>query len=114
MSLRPGIGSCVIGSISKQLMGGGASLAVASAGDVPSEVRIAGKLYPLGRYLRSLLRLAIGWDDPRVPGTVVRQFALRKSLESLEDLKKLEQKRKHSALKAEFRNSVSRTAGSKI
>lgn len=111
MSLRPGIGSCVIGSISRQLMGSGASRAVASVGDVPSEVRIAGKRYPLGRYLRSLLRCAIGWESPKMPSMAARQLALRKSLETLDDLELLRQKRVHSELKAKYINSVNRTVG---
>lgn len=106
MSLKPGIGSCAIDSISKQLMDRGASSAVAFVGDVPSEVRIAGKKYPLGRYLRSLLRCAVGWESPKVPAEAVRQLALRKSLESLSDVKELERKRVHSAKKAEFKQKL--------
>lgn len=108
MSLKPGIGSSAIDSISRQLMGHGPSSALVSAGDVPSEVRIAGKRYPLGRYLRSLLRAAIGWAEAP-PREVVVQLALRKSLESSEEIKKLKDRRKHSAAKAAFNQELRRS-----
>lgn len=110
MSLRPGIGSGVIDSISKQLMERGASLGVARVGDVPSEIRIAGKKYPLGRYLRSLLRCAIGWDAA-VPREIVRQLSYLRSLETSVELELKAKKRTHSQKVASFRNSVSRTSG---
>lgn len=100
MSNRPhGIGAVAIDSIMSSLVSRGGSMGVARAGDVPSEVRIAGKKYPLGRYLKSRLRCAIGWDT-KVPKEVVRALSLEKSLESIEDMELLARKRKASDQRA--------------
>lgn len=110
MSLKPAIGSGAIDSISRQLMGRGGSLGVVSAGDVPSEVRIAGKKYPLGRYLRRLLRCAIGWDSA-VPKEIVRALSLRKSLETSIEVDELEVRRIWAERRAKARVVFQKSVG---
>lgn len=69
MSLRPhGIGYGAVQVMAERLMEHGACIAVAEAGDVPTDVRVQRRVYPLGRYLRRALREAIGWkaETPQV------------------------------------------------
>lgn len=64
MSLRPhGIGGAFIPGLGAQLTNEVGSVALSRLADVPREVRIGGKLYPMGRYLQGKLREAVGWDS---------------------------------------------------
>lgn len=72
MSLKPGIGVPAIGWLAdalgrQQLMEDGKYTPLLKIrGDVFSTVRIQGKIFPLGRYLRTKLRQAMGLsDNPR-------------------------------------------------
>lgn len=60
MSLRPGIGAVAAEEIGRAYVSRSGAAALARDGDVASAVRIDGRLYPLGRYLRGLARLAVG------------------------------------------------------
>lgn len=61
MSLKPGIGAGAIPEIARAARAGG-SRYIASKGDVPRELRIAGKKMDIGRYLTGKLREALGRD----------------------------------------------------
>ena len=59
MSLKPGIGSGSLETIARALNTGLGSFVAKNAEDVPSFLRFGDKTYPLGRYLRTKLRVAL-------------------------------------------------------
>lgn len=59
MSLKPGIGALAVPELARAVRSGG-SRYIAEKGDVPREVRIAGKKMDIGRYLANKLRVAVG------------------------------------------------------
>lgn len=76
MSLKPGIGALQCESMGKELVRAFENGHVAV--DVPGQIRQAGRKMPLGRYVRSKLRVAVGWDkdmpqDAKVALAVERQ-----------------------------------------
>lgn len=105
MSLRPGIGKLAAQSFDEGLTTRGGSKALLQGGDVPREIRIGGKKFPLGRYLRNAMREAVGWEQG-VPEVVRRQMAFEKSLESMEVVRKNERRRVASELSAEARSRI--------
>lgn len=63
MSLRPGIGAPAVQSIAHALLASPAGLKqIDREGDVPGVLRTNGRLMPLGRYLRSKIRDAVGHE----------------------------------------------------
>lgn len=56
MSLRPGIGAGAMSQIAVALQSEHGRSEIARTGDVPLVLRHGGKMHPLGRYLRSILR----------------------------------------------------------
>lgn len=68
MSLRPGLGAkfadVVLG---KEMTTRYGARFIAQEADVPTVVRASGKVWPLGRYLRSRLRLAAGFVEGKQP-----------------------------------------------
>lgn len=92
MSLRPGIGAHAAASIAQNLMSLGASGRLAEQGDVPHEVRINGKKYPLGRYMRRAIREAVGWNSG-TPAEALFRVALKSALMPDEERWALEKKR---------------------
>lgn len=99
MSLRPGIGAEGLEATVAALLSRGASAGVAAAGDVPGHVRLEGRRFPLGRYLRRRLRSDVGWA-PEAPPEVQRAVRFKRSVE---DTSKVQRQRKQSALSAERR-----------
>lgn len=65
-SLKPAIGVPYVERLARVLNSRGAAQAIAERGDVPREVRINGKLYPLDRTMVRYLREAAGVDFPDV------------------------------------------------
>jgi hypothetical protein len=65
MSLRPGIGAQATKAIASSLASHSGQKFIRESGDVPHALLRAGKIVPIGRYLRGLLRaeLAIGAPD---------------------------------------------------
>lgn len=108
MSLKPGLGAGATESIARGLSTEGASGALVATGDAPASVRIGGSLWPLGRYLSASLRVQLGWS-PETPKEVLRQKALVKSLESMDEVRKLEARRRGSAARARVRQSIHHT-----
>lgn len=70
MSRRPGIGATAIPVIAETIFKNG-SKTFDSYGDVPTTVRINGKLCPLGRYLTDQLRACLGM--PTQPSSPLRR-----------------------------------------
>lgn len=68
MSLRPGIGRPAVEDIAKSLSSVSGSAFIRDNGDVPSALRHARRMLPLGRYLRRELRgeLGLSKDTPEV------------------------------------------------
>lgn len=66
MSLRPGIGTALLDHVASTLM----TVGIRDDEDVPATLRIGGKVWPLGRYLRGQLRTLIGREDCAHPSTV--------------------------------------------
>lgn len=77
MSNRPGIGHKAMAAIAANLTKHGGAAALAG-NDVPFEVRVDGKRYPLGRYLRRTLREAVGWK-PDMPADLEYRVRLREA-----------------------------------
>lgn len=62
MSLRPGIGALAVPVLRAAVLDEATGELRLVAGDVPGVLRTEGKLWPLGRYLRSKLRVSVGMD----------------------------------------------------
>lgn len=60
MSLRPGIGAAATKDIARGLASDAGLRYIAESGDVPHALLRAGKIVPIGRYLRGLLREKLG------------------------------------------------------
>lgn len=105
MSLKPGIGRNQAKVLAKSLMQEGASHALVQTGDVPHEVRVDGKKYPLGRYIRRELRDEVGWSK-EVPERIKIETAVRESLLPDEDRWAREEKRALSERSAEARAKI--------
>lgn len=67
MSLRPGIGSPAISSLAEAISNKHGWDEITRTGDVPSVLRHSGRDLPLGRYMRTKLREAIGFEFTREP-----------------------------------------------
>lgn len=83
MSLRPGIGKGAVEKFAVAAVSEGGASGLARAGDVPTEFRIDGKKYPLGRYLRSHFRMEVGWSD-KMP--VRQKLMMSQALANMTDL----------------------------
>lgn len=102
MSNRPGIGLEAARLMADQLVKDGASRGLVKAGDVPSEVRINGRMMPLGRYLRDVIRENVGWEKG-MPVPAKLKVSLERSLMTSEDLRDEAKRRRNSAAQAERR-----------
>lgn len=102
MSRRPGIGKFAVEGIASGLLDRGGSAALVELGDVPSELRVQGKRYPIGRYIRRALREAVGWSGD-VPVERRRAMAREKSQESSADIVLRTRKREAAARNLEAR-----------
>lgn len=80
MSLRKGIGYGAVEAIARALTSRGGAKSVQARGDVPETVRTMQERWPLGRYLRNEVRLALGMEKGQPEG--VRRI----ELEVLRDL----------------------------
>lgn len=60
MSRRPGIGSNAVGAFVDAYTTEGGCIGLARSGDVAHEYRVSGRKWPLGRYMREKLRVALG------------------------------------------------------
>lgn len=58
MSLRPGIGHVVVSGIARWLVSSRGNREVMLSGDVPMQLRMDGKFWSIGRYLRDQVRVA--------------------------------------------------------
>lgn len=75
MSLRPGIGATAHEEIMRIMYSREGAISIAASGDVPSSIRIAGRVVPLGRYIRRVLRDAYGIDK-KTPKPITRALQL--------------------------------------
>lgn len=106
MSLRPAIGKLAMAGIAKGLTNHGGSAALAELVDVPSEVRLVGKKYPLGRYLRSKLREEVGWG-PGTPDEALIQTKVESALMPDTERWALERRRELTELSSAARTRIS-------
>lgn len=65
MSRRPPLGAMGMKAIAAQLVSQRGSAWLAANGDVPSDYRLEGERYPIGRYWRNWLREEIGYEKPK-------------------------------------------------
>lgn len=107
MSLRPGIGAPATASIGRSFTGPQYSQALVKAGDVPSELRVGGKTYPLGRYLREKIREEVGWDKKQ-PLAVRQAFEAEYLATPPEEKTRKEKKRLRSYDQAIARSKINR------
>lgn len=63
MSRMPGLGFGAVGRIANALRDQYGRDLIAQLGDVPGSVRIGGREWPLGRYLREKLRIELGYQS---------------------------------------------------
>lgn len=63
MSRRPGVGAAALKSIALELLTKVGSAAVASMGDIPNEIAIAGRSYPLDRWAKNEIRRHMGFPN---------------------------------------------------
>lgn len=75
MSRRPGLGQQALQIVADSLMSYGGAAKLAELGDVPSSIKVGGKTFPLGRYLRSQLRTLVGWPAKAPPDTMLKTSA---------------------------------------
>lgn len=111
MSLRPvGLGGGAVSALSDAAMGLGGAVSLANSGDVTSVVRQGGKLWPLGRYLRAKLRVALGRSE-KVPSVVSLSRSLEywKDVSLFDGLRKRLLRRVASEQSAEARLRISRS-----
>lgn len=80
MSLRPGIGAPAMRIVAESLQSSDGKLYLRSQGDVPYRLKIGKRHFPLGRYLRQVLRKEVGLTDEEVQ-KVKDKFSLEKSME---------------------------------
>lgn len=107
-----GIGFGATAHIAQGLTDSVGAAALTDSGDVPAEIRIAGKKRSLGRYLRSSLRSHVGWDS-KAPKEVVLQAQIRKSLQTMDELRAEMEKRNASAASARARVKIT-NSGKKL
>lgn len=78
-SLKPGIGAgpkdVAIKAIAAGLTSEAGSLALAGCLDVPAEIRVEGRKFPMGRYLRRKLRTEVGWSPDQPIGAKLEMEA---------------------------------------
>lgn len=103
-----GIGMGALSRIADELMSSGGATAVARLQDVPHEVRINGKKYPLGRYLRQALREAIGWSK-KTPDNVLFNAQVKSALMPDDERWALERRRAAQGRTAEARAKIARS-----
>lgn len=92
MSLRPGLGAPAIETLKRAIAPDGDLTNIYRRGDVPETIRLNGKEYPLGRYLRGKLRQAIGLD-PTQPEPIKRYLQHEYVTRSAEVIEVTEKKR---------------------
>lgn len=76
MSLRPGLGAHAVKDIARSLDTDAGLQHITDCGDVPYALNHARKSLPLGRYLRGLLREAIGFGSRETPLKAQEKYAL--------------------------------------
>lgn len=109
MSLKNGgIGRGAVSEFGYGLTKEGGALGLSRLPDVPKDIRLGGKKYPLGRYLTRALREEVGWN-PDTPKEVTRAIAYEKSLMTGSDITRSESKRAASAASAESRSKIQRS-----
>lgn len=104
MSRRPGLGQKALQAVADSLMAYGGSKKLSEMGDVPSSVRIGGRIFPLGRYLRGELRKMVGWDKKAPSDTM-----LKASEEVLLEGPQREKRRYCHEVRAEFLDKLSKS-----
>lgn len=86
MSNRPGMGALAIPLIAKTIDG---TEIIDRFEDVPKAIRLGGRVYPLGKYLRSKLRKEVGFTDEYIQ-ELSKKFFSEKSEEMSEMLEAAE------------------------
>lgn len=105
MSLHPGIGAHAGPHFAEVLSSKSGVLFQIAKGDVPDSWRVDGKVWPLGRYVRRQVRIALGWE-PGEPAKVGASRKLREIMEaSAEMISKRESQRLADRYKAEAKLS---------
>lgn len=109
MSLRGvgGIGRGAISEFGHGLTGEGGAHGLAKLPDVPKDIRIGKKKYPLGRYLTRALREEVGWTAG-APAAVIRGIQYEKSLMTASDITKSENKRAATSAAIEGKHKIGR------
>lgn len=63
MSLKPGIGAGIVEDIVETLTTNAGAESICRTGDVPISINHGGRSWPLGRYLRTLIRARLGFHE---------------------------------------------------
>lgn len=92
MSRMPGLGSGAVPALAEALRDEHGEALIASLGDVPSQIRVGGRLVPIGRTLRDKLRVALfktSWKERHQgvrPESLQRLHSLQSSSQSHEEV----------------------------
>lgn len=109
-SLKPGIGYGAAPAIAAEMFTRYGLDYLAAAADVPSVIRIGGKVHPLGDYIRRKIRVEAGIDEPsrRRSRTILR---MRAPLITREEVVKRERRRRTGAYRARRLHLVDKSKG---
>jgi len=115
MSLKPGIGAGVADSFAQAATTRGGVRQIASTGDVPSSYRVAGRIWPLGRYIRRKVRGQLGMD-PGAPKSSVSEAAraLAEHLRAPGQVERRELVRLHDGRRAQARAKLQQARKGKL
>lgn len=110
MSKRPGIGAHSIPDIAKALQSEAGWTAIEGSGDVPTSLRHGNKSYPLGPYLRRLLREAMNFENNKQPmeASLAQQKELQDLLSSYVEISKDEEANLKTAIVEGSRQKILR------
>lgn len=110
MSLKPGIGYDAIPIIAAALSSDSGSKAMAQTLDVPAMLRIQGRRYQLGKYLRAALVDHLGYDSKSLLEEYMQRLLSETELDiEINGYDAKEVKRKHHSEVAEKRNKLNKS-----
>lgn len=77
MSRKPGIGATAMHAILDWLTTPEGCNYLQNSGDVPGQIRWQGKVFPIGRYLKSVIRREYGFESTGTPETKLKEMAAK-------------------------------------
>lgn len=107
MSLKPGIGTFGLKNLINFFHTREGCAILSETGDVPSFIRWENQKWPIGRYLKSVLRVELGFTDPKkTPEVIIAAIAGKNAALLEQDLAYFDSIREQDALKAERKHKL--------